>query len=419
MSDAPDQGDSEWRVGWRIALACAVANGTGISLLFFCFSMFLIPMSADLGLNRADTGMVQSLIITAVLGAPLIGWLTDRLGFRPVFVACTLVLSLASLALGLAVSSLAGLAVMVAITGFLGSGSSAVTLTQPVNAHFRKYRGRALGLVGIGVSVTTMLVPPFLQQLMDAFTWRAGFVALAVLAGGVGLPLVLWLMPPLPRPARARSLAPGTRANWQFLRTRDFWLLSLANVAVAVASNGAISQMAPMIVEHGLSASVAAFGLSAFAAGQFLGKLGCGWLLDRFDPRLVAISMTLLPGAGFLIFLNADPGMALGVLCAAGLIGFLSGADVDIYAFFVARRFGLAAYGSAFGALHGLGWIGTASGIVLFSQIFHATGSYAQAQMIAIGLLGLTALLLAPVRLPPLSKAEPENPHPLPQETFA
>jgi len=37
--------DSEWHLGWRIVLACAVANGTGVSLLFYCFSLFLIPMS--------------------------------------------------------------------------------------------------------------------------------------------------------------------------------------------------------------------------------------------------------------------------------------------------------------------------------------------------------------------------------------
>ena len=92
MSAAP--ADSEWQVGWRIVLACAVANGTGIALLFYCFSLFLIPMSTDLGLTRTDTGIVQSLIITAVLGAPVIGRLTDLFGFRPVFVVCTLVLVL-------------------------------------------------------------------------------------------------------------------------------------------------------------------------------------------------------------------------------------------------------------------------------------------------------------------------------------
>ena len=97
------------------------------------------------------------------------------------------------------------------------------------------------------------------------------------------------------------------------------------------------------------------------------------------------------------------PVLAL-VLAACAMIGALSGADIDIYAYFVARRFGLAQYGSVFGALHGLGWIDTAAGITLFSAMFTRTGSYAPAQYLAIGLLLAAAAMLAPVRLPPLER---------------
>lgn len=396
--------ESEWRIGWRIVLACAIANGTGISLLFYCFSLFLIPMSADLKLTRSETGLVQSLIVTAMLGAPLIGRLTDRVGFRPVFIGCTVILSLVVAIQGLWVSGLASLALSVAISGFLGSGSSSITLTQPINAHFRQFRGRALGLLGIGVSITTILVPPLLQTRIDEEGWRAGFLYLAALAGLIGLPIVLLLLPRTgaqPRGGRGPTAMPH---DWSFLRVRDFWLLSLANMFAAIATNGAISQLAPMIVENGLSAATGALGLSAFALGQFIGKLGGGWLLDRFEPTRVAILLTLVPGTGFLVLLMADAGMAPLVLAACAMIGALSGADIDIYAFFTARRFGLERYGSVFGALHGLGWVGTATGITLFSRIAHETGSYALAQMIAVGLLALAAAFLAPVRLPRLDE---------------
>jgi len=188
--------------------------------------------------------------------------------------------------------------------------------------------------------------------------------------------------------------------DWSFARERDFWLLSMANLFAGMATGGAISQLAPMISENGLSPAIAALGLSTFAAGQFIGKVGGGWLLDRFEPRRMAILMTIIPSIGFLMFLQADPGMALLVLLACGMIGALSGADVDIYAYFVARRFGLGRYGSVFGALHGLGWIGIAAGITLFSRSHTMTGSYATAQTIAIGLLLVAATLLFPVRLP-------------------
>ena len=395
----PDE--NEWAVGWRIVLACAVANGTGIALLFYCFSLFLIPMSTDLGLTRADTGIVQTLIITAVLGAPVIGRLTDLFGFRPVYVVCPLLLVLIGLLQGLWVSGFWSLAFTVALAGFVGGGSSSVALTLPINAHFRRYRGRALGLVGIGVSLTTILVPPFLEMVI-AVNWRWGYLALAALSGLVGLPAVLLLMPRSAGQRAIRTDSGKLPHDWSFTRQRDFWSLSLANMIAGITTGGAISQLSPMIVEHGISSATAALGLSSFAAGQFAGKLGGGWLLDRFEPRRMAIAMTIIPSLGFLVFTQAEPGMVPLVLAACAMIGALSGADVDIYAYFVARRFGLAQYGSVFGALHGLGWIGAAAGITLFSATFTLTDSYAPAQYLAIGLLLVAAAMLAPVRLPDL-----------------
>ncbi len=401
--------DNEWQVGWRIVLACAVANGTGIALLFYCFSMFLIPMSADLGLSRAETGVVQSLIITAVLGAPVIGRLTDLFGFRPVFVCCTLVLVLVGLLQGLWISGFWSLAFTVALAGFVGGGSSSVTLTQPINTHFRRYRGRALGLVGIGVSLTTIVVPPLLEMVI-AVNWRWGYLMLAALSGLIGLPAVLLLMPHSAGQRAVRSASGRLVHDWRFLRQRDFWLLSLANMIAGITTGGAISQLSPMIAEHGISPSIAALGLSSFASGQFIGKLGGGWLLDRFEPRRMAILMTIIPSLGFLVFTQADPGMVPLVMVACAMIGALSGADIDIYAYFVARRFGLGQYGSVFGALHGIGWIGIATGITLFSSTFTRTGSYAFAQYVAITLLLVAAALLAPVKLPAREHADGKSP---------
>lgn len=396
---ALDSDGDEWLLGRRIVLACAIANGTGIALLFYTFSMFLIPMSTDVGISRSDAGLIQSLIVTAVLGAPVIGRLTDLFGFRVIFTVCTLILVGVALAQAFWISGFWSLAATVLVAGFIGGGSSSVALTQPINAHFRKYRGRALGLVGIGVSLTTIVVPPFLQ-LVIAENWRWGFLMLAGLSGLVGLPAVLLLMPREVgrRPVRHRGA--GLPHDWSFLRIRDFWLLAVANMIAGITTGGAISQLAPMIAEHGLSAATAALGVSFFAAGQFVGKLGGGYLLDRFEPRRMAILMTLIPSMGFVVFSQADPGMAALVLAACAMIGALSGADVDIYAYFVARRFGLARYGSVFGALHGLGWVGTVIGITLFSGAFTRFGSYAPAQYLAIALLGVAATLLAPVRLP-------------------
>ena len=86
-----------------------------------------------------------------------------------------------------------------------------------------------------------------------------------------------------------------------------------------------------MIQAEGLDVATGALALSAFAVGQLIGRLGGGLLLDRFEPRLVAVALTELPGSGFVLLLLTDQ-VPLAALLAAGMIGLLQGAELDINA---------------------------------------------------------------------------------------
>ncbi|MFM5885658.1 MAG: MFS transporter [Novosphingobium sp.] len=402
----PAHGDSEWRLGWRIAAACAVANGTGVALMFFMFSLFLLPISQELGMTRSQGGLVQSLIVTAALGAPLLGYLADRVGFRTIFVGCTLFVGLVEVIVAKGVHSIFGLALCIAAIGLIGGGSSAVVITRPVNAHFRKARGLALGVVGAGVSLTTLVVPPLLERIIREDGWRSGYIALAVIAVGIGIPAVLALYPRGAAEALQRSestAAVPDHARGDFLRTADFWSITIAAILAAVAISGSISQLSPMLQAEGHSPAIAALGISAFAAGQLFGKLGGGLLLDRLEPRLVAAALNIIPALGFVLLLWGNAG-TIGVLLAAGLIGFLQGADIGVFAFFIARRFAVTRYGTIYGALQGLSWTGTAVGAIGFGATYDRYASYAPAQAASIGLLALAAVLIVRVHLPERSQ---------------
>ena len=387
----------EWTDGWRIAAAGALANATGISLLFYTFNLFVLPMAADLHLTRGQSGVIQAMIITAALGAPVIGRLADRHGFHRMFLGCTLAMVATELALWRWADGFASMALGTALIGFIGGGSASVLLTRPVNAHFTRYRGVALGLVGTGISLTTLFIPPWLQGVIAAHGWRQGFLVLALCALVLGLPGVLALMP---RNASTQGAPAAGPPNRDYLRNRDFWVLVAANFCAGMATAAAISQLSPMLQERGLSPASAALGISSFAAGQLIGKLGGGWLLDRFEPRLVAALLNALPTLGFVLLLTQH-GSFMPLMLAVGLIGMLQGADIGIFAYFVAHRFDVTRYGAIFGALHGIGWIGTAVGVVGAGLSFDRFGGYWVVQIAAIALLLLAALLIPLTRLPP------------------
>ena len=388
---------TEWASGWRIVAASALSNATGISLLFYTYNLFVLPMAADLRMTRGQTGVVQSLIIAAAFGAPVIGRLADRYGFHRMFLTCTLAMVAVDLALWQFANGFAALALGTALIGFIGGGSASVLLTRPVNSHFKRYRGLALGLVGTGISLTTVFVPPWLQHVIADQGWRQGFLVLALIALVLGLPAVMLLMP---RNASTRGSHEAVTPNRDHLRDRDFWLLVASNFCAAIATAAAISQLSPMLQERGLTPGAAALGISSFAIGQFIGKLGGGWLLDRFDPRVVAAVLNVLPTLGFVLMLTQH-GAFIPLMFGVGLVGLLQGADIGIFSYFIAHRFGVARYGTIFGLLHGIGWIGTAAGVVGAGLSFDRFHGYWAAQLAAIGLLVMAALLIALTRLPP------------------
>jgi predicted MFS family arabinose efflux permease len=390
---------NEWQRGWRIILGCALGSGTGVVLLFFTFSLFILPVIDEFGGTRGDLSNIQALVIAGALGSPLMGWAVDRLGFRRVYFFAAISVILIELAIGTFVTSLAGLAIGVFMLGLIGVGTTAVTVTRPVNAWFDKHRGLALGFAACGTALATVVVPPPLELIIATYGWRAGFLTLAGFTAFVGLPAVYFLVHNEPPEQDAASQARSKTNDWSFLRHTEFWLMAAAMMAMGAAGAGFISQMSPMVQAEGLNTHVAALALSAFAVGQLSGRLIGGWCLDRFDPRNIAILLNLVPALGFVLLLGTD-GALIAVLAAAYLIGFQQGAELDIFAYFIARRYGILNYGTVYGALIGLGWIGNAAGIIGVGQLHDVYGSYGMAQLAGALALVLGALLIAGVRLP-------------------
>lgn len=400
MALSPPGLTGEFREGWRIVLACSIAAATGVALVFLNFSMFIVPLTRDLGVSRGDLGAVQALIITAAIGSPVIGRAADLFGVRRVYFACTLIVAVVHLLVANYASSIVHMAMSTAALGFFGVGSTSVVLTRPINAHFRDHRGKALGLMAVGISIVSMIAPPLLQLVLETWGWRGAFVAIAAASVFIGVPAVAFLLPDSGRRGTGLGASPPSQpADRRFLRERDFWLLTFSLIAMSLATAGTISQLAPMIEDEGLDASVAALALSFFAAGQFVGRLGGGWLLDRFDPRRVSFALTLAPALGFVVLL-ATSGMVPAALLAAAIIGLQQGAELDIFAYFVGRRFGVARYGAIYGALVGLGWIGNVGGLLGMGKIHDVFGTYAPGQALGIVALVVSAVLVVMVRLP-------------------
>lgn len=392
----------EFLDGWRIILGGALAAGTGVGIVFLNFSMFILPLSRELGVSRGDLGSVQALIVTAALGAPILGRAADLFGPKSVFIASTLIVACIYCFMAVYASSLWQVGLAIAFIGFFGVGSTAVVLSRPVNVHFVEHRGKALGLMAVGIATVTMASPVLVQWLLETWGWRAGFLGYAIVSVVIGIPAVLLLLPK--GPANAVRITVSRKKKWNavdrsFWAERDFWLLTFSLISMSLATAGTISQLTPMIIDEGIDARTAALAITFFAVGQFIGRLAGGWLLDIYQPHRVAFFLTLVPAVGFILLIGTH-GLVPVALLSAVVIGLQQGAELDIFAYFVGHRFGTARFGGIYGALTGLGWIGNVGGMIGMGQIYDRYGSYLPAQIMAIVALIISAMLVFAVRLP-------------------
>lgn len=405
---------AEWRAGWPVVLGAATGMGTGVSLYILVSSLFIEPIQQVFGWSRGDIaigGMVS--FIVGAIALPLIGRFTDRFGFRRVAVVCAIGLACVYVATALMPNAYWYYLMLMIVGGAFGGGTAAIVWTRPVIAMFGRQRGLALGLSTAGTSIAALGAPLLLAWAIDAGGWRMGFFTMAALTGLAGLPLALALI------GRARERietlddagdvstidAPDVPLR-DAMRGLRFWLLVLAIICINIPGSGVLGQLAPLVGDRGLSSSEVARVMAMYAAGLLAGRVLTGLALDRFPAALVGAITTLAPALGIVLLMAPAPSFALAAFAVA-LVGAQQGAEVDLFAYFISRNFGLKSYGAIYGVIAMAGALSTAVALVVFGKVHDATGSYDSALAIGAALFVMGALAFALMGLRPPAAPSP------------
>jgi MFS family permease len=397
---------AEWRAGWRIVLGAGVGMGTGVALYLYVSSIFIQPITQAFGWTRGDLALGGMLsFATGAVALPLIGRLLDRFGFRRVALVCVPALACVYLATATMPEAYWYYLLLMVAGGVVGGGTASIVYMRPVIASFDRQRGLALGLATAGTSIAAMLAPPLLTWVIVNAGWRAGFLTLAALTALVGLPLALMLIGrarerivlAVDDVAQAEALAPAPSVTLrEALRDGRFWLLALALAAINVPGAGVLGQLAPLVSDLGLPDGEVAVVMSIYAAGLMAGRVLTGFALDRFPAWIVGAVTTGAPALGIVMLMAPAPSFALAALAVA-LIGMQQGAEVDLFAFFVSRSFGLKHYGAIYGVILMAGALATATALILFGEVYDATGSYDIALTLGAVLFCVGALAFAAI----------------------
>jgi MFS transporter, OFA family, oxalate/formate antiporter len=413
--------------GWYIVGVGFLANVASSFALASTLSIFLKPLTAELGVSRGVFSLLRSGegVIAAGL-APLAGTLVDRYGGRWLLAIGAAIVGIGYLFLSRVESfaEFASIRLALVTVGDVLMGYMVVNVV--VAQWFIKKRGRAFAFTSMGVGFAKVCMPVLVAWLLLSVGWRQTWIVFA------GLTVALLVLPAIfvirrtpedlgLRPdgvgdlggaettasTKKNALAGNTVAESELLwtraeamRTGAFWLLVVTFGISSVGVTGLNLHVYPYVTDIGHSPVVAATVMSVIASMQLASPLAWGLLAERIDPRYAAMLRFVVQGAG--LGLAILTGNLFCLYAGFFLYGIGLGGNMVLPDILWASYFGRRSLGRVRGMGLLISHVLAAFGPPFFGFLFDATGGYGLSFTIFGAVLmisaGLSLLLMPPRR---------------------
>ena len=232
----------------------------------------------------------------AAASAPWLGGVLDRLGVRKVVVSCLAVSGCAVASLAALTPALGHLRIVFGVLGLVMMGASPIAYSRAIFGWFDRSRGRALGVMLAGASLSGIVLPPVAQGLIDLWGWRLAWLVLGCATLAIALPSAVRFIRERQSPNVAGDIQPPEVPVAAAFRSRVFWTLVVVVFGGTVATNGALVHLVALLADRGVPASQAATSVSAMAAAGLIGRVVTGWLLEGLANATGAVVVSLVTG---------------------------------------------------------------------------------------------------------------------------
>lgn len=402
-----------------IAASCFAIQAAGIGT-YFSYGVLFNPLISEFGWSRATISGASSVafLLMGFLGMA-VGRLNDRIGPRKLMSVTGIFFGLGYLLVS-RVDAVWQLYLFFGIVFGIGLSSIDVIALSTIARWFVKKRGLVTGIVKVGTGAGQMTIPFAASILITLYGWRHACVII-----GLAVLVILVSIAQLMRrdrglmghtadggvqgPADSPSLIAGGLSLPEALRTRQFWTLCAAFLAILFCLMIVVVHIVPFAHDVGVSPTKAAGVLSVIGGVSMAGRFICGFAIDRTGSRKVMIFCFILLIAALVWLQTAK---ALWMLYFFALIyGVAHGGFFTTFSPIIAEFFGIKSHGALFGMVMFNGTIGGAFGPFLAGYIFDVTGSYGAAIWTCMLLAALGFVLIT--LLKPIAESKIGSPsHP-------
>ncbi len=400
--------------GWWVTLAAFLTFGIAVGLPYYNMPFFYDYFQRAFHWTKGQItfGFPLAALLTLWIGPVLV----PRFSPRRLILAGTALTCAAFLGFGLMRGELWVYYLMwfLYTCGYILSGPIPHQII--VSHWFRRNRGKAMGIVYVGVGLIGFLG----SYIVKPLTERAGFhtalmvwgalmflawpLAILVLrdrAAGMGLHPDGDLQPPAENRAQPFGFS-------YLLRHGSFWLLLIGSFC-SIGAIGAVNfHMKFVFLDQGFSDrtqeglallnSTWRIASMTILATSIAGRLAIGGLADRFSKKWVMAATYFLVAATIPMLLTVNPSRS--PVAFAVLFGFGMGADYMLIPLMAAEQFGVNTLARAMAVILPVNTIGQTWFPYFVSLLRERFGSYtiAMGAVFAVSLIGALAILLLPRR---------------------
>jgi MFS family permease len=410
--------------GWYIVGVGFLANVASSFALASTMSIFLKPLTADLGVSRGVFSLLRSGEgIIAACVAPLVGTLVDRYGGRWLMVIGTGIVAVGYFLLSHVDSFPQFVGIRLTLVTLGDSMMGYMVVNVIIAQWFSRYRGRALAISSMGVGFAKVCMPVVAASLILWLGWRQTWLAFGLMTLGLLVvpallivrrsPEAMGLLPdgasaPLaddfaePKKIAIEVAKPSAlEATWtrgDAVRTTAFWLLVITFGISSIGVTGLNLHVYSYVTDLGYSAVIAATVMSIIASMQLASPLGWGFLAEKIGARYAATLRFVIQGIGLAVAILT--GNLFGLYAGFFLYGIGLGGNMVLPDILWADYFGR----RSLGRIRGMGLLISqflaAIGPPFFGFLFDRTGSY-NVSFAIFGAVLVTSAFLSLMLKPP------------------
>ena len=326
-------------------VALCIAETTSWGLLYYSLPVAVAPISQDTGWSHTaiTAALSVGLLVSAVAGVR-VGRILDTQGPRTVMTlgAVVRVLSLVLVAWS------PNLPMFYAAWLVAGFAQSAVLYPPAFAVITRWYGARRvvpLTTLTLVAGLASTIFAPIVASLIDQVGWRTGYLIMAGILAVVTVPLHAFFLNRSWSDAVERSVRRSKSQVRSITRSPRFVILQITMALATFTLFAVTINIIPVLLERGISYSVAAVSLGLIGAGQVIGRIGYSRLVSL---TAVHTRTALLFGLGAIgIWLLAYvPGPAAVLIAIAVVLGAVRGCHTLLQATAVSDRWGTQDFGT-------------------------------------------------------------------------